>query len=401
MVDKKIEDMSDEELMSLQSAPEVDPEEDPAPTTEDQEEVDTGDDDDQEQEDADGSDDDDDQNDASDAFSTADVDDDDDSDAADSSESDNEDSESTDSPTGEDGGDNEKLDGEKDASKETSAEELDYKAAYERLTAPFRANGKEMKVDNVDDAITLMQMGANYNKKMAALKPNLKLIKMLENHELLSEEKLSYLIDLSKKNPAAIQKLLKDSGIDPLEMNEAEEKSEYKPGTYTVADKEIELEEVLDRLQDTPTYHKTLDVVSNKWDGPSKQAIAEAPQILEVINDHIARGVYDVIIPEVERERALGRLNGLSNLQAYQQVGAAIHERNGFDHLKQTASEPSPPPRREVKPTGKSADSARNDKRRAASPTRSGAPSAKPAGDFNPLAMSDEEFEKQANARLI
>ena len=383
MVDKKIEDMSDEELMSLQSAPEVDPEEDPAPTTEDQEEVDTGDDDDQEQEDADGS------------------DDDDDFDAADSSESDNEDSESTDSPTGEDGGDNEKLDGEKDASKETSAEELDYKAAYERLTAPFRANGKEMKVDNVDDAITLMQMGANYNKKMAALKPNLKLIKMLENHELLSEEKLSYLIDLSKKNPAAIQKLLKDSGIDPLEMNEAEEKSEYKPGTYTVADKEIELEEVLDRLQDTPTYHKTLDVVSNKWDGPSKQAIAEAPQILEVINDHMARGVYDVIIPEVERERALGRLNGLSNLQAYQQVGAAIHERNGFDHLKQTASEPSPPPRREVKPTGKSADSARNDKRRAASPTRSGAPSAKPAGDFNPLAMSDEEFEKQANARLI
>ena len=97
--------------------------------------------------------------------------------------------------------------------KPAEAAEPDYKAEYLRLLAPFKANGKEIAVSTVDDAISLMQMGANYNKKMAGLKPSLKMLKLLENSGLLSEEKISYLIDLEKKNPAAINKLIKDSGI--------------------------------------------------------------------------------------------------------------------------------------------------------------------------------------------
>ena len=62
-----------------------------------------------------------------------------------------------------------------------SGKELDYKAEYEKLLKPFKANGRDIQVGSVDDAIALMQMGANYNKKMAALKPNMKLLKMLEN----------------------------------------------------------------------------------------------------------------------------------------------------------------------------------------------------------------------------
>jgi len=94
---------------------------------------------------------------------------------------------------------------------EASAEDF-----MKEITAPFRANGKDMQIDSVEDVRKLMQMGANYNKKMAAIKPNLKFIKMLENNDLLNEESISYLIDLQKKDPAAIKKLLKDSGTNPL-----------------------------------------------------------------------------------------------------------------------------------------------------------------------------------------
>ena len=41
---------------------------------------------------------------------------------------------------------------------------------------------------------------------------------MLENAGITDENQLAYLIDLSNKNPQAIQKLVKDSGIDPLDM---------------------------------------------------------------------------------------------------------------------------------------------------------------------------------------
>lgn len=270
----------------------------------------------------------------------------------------------------------------------TTTDTIDYKAEYERLTQSFKANGKDISVANVDEAISLMQMGANYNKKMAALKPNLKLLKLLENNKLLDEAKLSYLIDLDKKNPEAITKLLKDSGIDPLDVD-LETDSEYKPNTYTVHDRELELDEVLANLQDTPTYGQTLDIVGNKWDGPSKQIVADNPQLLTLINDHVARGIYAVISKEVERERLFGRLNNVSDLEAYKIVGDNLEANGAFDHLNPVQKQVV-----KVAPlTKKAADPKLVSKKRAASSTQKTAPSKLP-DDFNPLGMSDEEFGK-------
>ena len=283
------------------------------------------------------------------------------------------------------------------AEKETQA--LDYEAEYKRLLAPFKANGREIQVKSVDDAVALMQMGANYNKRMAALKPNLKMLKLLENNGLMSEEKISYLIDLEKKNPAAINKLVKDSGLDPMDLD-AEKAGEYKPKIHSVDDREIDLDTVLDEIQETPTYTQTLEIVSKKWDGASKQTIASTPQLLKVINDHVANGIYDLINQEVERERMFGRLNGLSDIEAYRRVGDAINARGGFNHLVSNQGKPNQEPV-VVQPKPKApADDKLNEKRRAASSTKPANVSTTAASDFNPLALSDEEFSKLAEIRF-
>ena len=284
----------------------------------------------------------------------------------------------------------------KEEAEPASKEEVDYKAEYQKILAPFSANGKQMQVQSAEEAITLMQMGANYNKKMAALKPNLKLLKLLENNGLLSEEKLSFLIDLDKKNPDAISKLVKDSGLDPLEMDVS--KSEYKPKTYTVDDRELELDAVLEKIQDTPTFQKTLDVVSNKWDGPSKQIVAATPQLIEVINNHMQNGVYDLISTEVERERMLGRLNGMSDIDAYRHVGDAMHARGAFNTPAKSATKTTE--RQPITPKSKADDAAVRAKKLAASTPKAAAP-VKNDPDFNPLAMSDEDFAKIGNPRLM
>ena len=283
------------------------------------------------------------------------------------------------------------------AEKETQA--VDYEAEYKRLLAPFKANGREIQVKSVDDAVALMQMGANYNKRMAALKPNLKMLKLLENNGLMSEEKISYLIDLEKKNPAAINKLVKDSGLDPMDLD-AEKAGEYKPKIHSVDDREIDLDTVLDEIQETPTYTQTLEIVSKKWDGASKQTIASTPQLLKVINDHVANGIYDLINQEVERERMFGRLNGLSDIEAYRRVGDAINARGGFNHLVSNQGKPNQEPV-VVQPKPKApADDKLNEKRRAASSTKPANVSTAAASDFNPLALSDEEFSKLAEIRF-
>ena len=284
-----------------------------------------------------------------------------------------------------------------DKPKETAV--IDYEAEYKKLLAPFKANGRDIQVDSVDDAVALMQMGANYNKKMAALKPNLKLMKMLENNGFLSEDKIGFLIDLGKKDPAAISKLVKDSGVDPMDLD-ADKASAYKQSTYAVDDREIELDTVLDELQGSPAYTRTLDVVSNKWDVASKQTVSQAPQLLKVLNDHMASGIYDLISAEIEKQRLFGRLAGLSDIEAYRQTGDAIQARGGFNHLVTHQGNVPPKQQEIVQPKAKVAeDEGLKDKRRAASSTKTAAPSTAPA-DFNPLALSDEEFSKMANKRF-
>ena len=284
-------------------------------------------------------------------------------------------------------------------SSEVVEQPVDYEAAYKQLTAPFKANGREIQVQSVEDAVALMQMGANYNKKMAALKPNLKLMKLLENNGLLNEEKLSFLIDLEKKNPEAIGKLIKDSGVDPLDLD-ASKAGDYKPTPHKVDDRELELDAVLDEIQETPSYTRTLDVVSNQWDGASKNVIANSPQVLKVINSHVQSGVFDVIVKEVEREKMFGRLSGLSDIEAYRQVGDAIQARGGFDHLapqgQRTQSKPAV-----VQPKPKMGDEGkRRDKRLAAGTSQPAVPS-KSNSEFNPLSLSDDEFSKVVNQRFL
>jgi len=299
----------------------------------------------------------------------------------------------------------EKPEGEKkDEDPEKPKEEtIDFEAEYKRLLAPFKANGREINVNSVDDAIALMQMGANYNKKMAALKPNLKLMKLLENNGLLSEDKIGFLIDLEKKNPAAINKLVKDSGIDPMDFD-AEKASGYKQTAYTVDDREIELDTVLDELQGTPSYNRTLEIVSTKWDGASKQVIAGSPQLLKVINGHVESGIYDIISKEVESERVFGRLNGLSDIEAYRQVGDSLHAKGAFNHLSKGSSQAQGQPAAKpvvVTPKPKKEDEDKlKDKRRAASSTKPAAPSSTNK-DFNPLSLSDEEFSKLVNKQFL
>lgn len=274
----------------------------------------------------------------------------------------------------------------------TDTSEVNYEEEYRKVFAPFKANGKDIQVTSAEEAIQLMQMGANYNKKMAALKPNLKVLKLLETHGLLDESELNFLIDLKEKNPQAIMKLVKDSGIDPLEMD-VDKAEGYKPNVRGVNEKEMALDEVIEELKDSPGYDRTITVVGNQWDQASKQVIAANPQVLKVINGHVEAGVFDIIVKELDRQRMLGGLTGLSDIEAYRQVGDAIQAKGGFDHLgRQSTKTPNPASNVTPKPRKEDDPKLRDKKLAASSPKGKPAPSKQT--DFNPLSLSDEEFSK-------
>jgi hypothetical protein len=92
-----------------------------------------------------------------------------------------------------------------------------------------------------------------------------------------------------------------------------------------------------------------------------------------------------------------GRLQGLSDIQAYQTVGDSIHAKNGFDHLFERGQQNQSAVRAEPK---KGNDQGRKDKRRKASPTKQSAPT-KAKSEYDPLAMSDEDFLKVGDSKFL
>jgi len=283
-----------------------------------------------------------------------------------------------------------------DGEEESSDAELNFQKEYEKLLAPFKANGRDMTIENVDDARTLMQMGANYNKKMAGLKPNLKLIKMLDNNGLLDEQKLSFLIDLDKKDPEAIKKLMKDSGIDPTEVD-LESENNYESKSYTVDDKEVELDVVLDDIKDTPSFNETINIISNKWDESSKQVLVENPDAIKVINEQVGNGIYGKIMDVVDQQRMLGKLVGVSDVEAYKQVGDAINAAGGFkpDDSNNVNTQTTT-----TQQKTKTVDPKLRDRKKAASSTKATKTKSKDS-QYNPLSMSDEAIEKLGDSKFM
>ena len=268
---------------------------------------------------------------------------------------------------------------------------VDFEDAYKRIMAPFKASKRMMQVNNIDDAISLMQKGADYHSKMKTLSPHLKMVSMLEKEGLLNQDKLNNLIDLSKQNPQAIAKLIKDSGIDPLDIDTDEEVI-YKPNNYGVSDKEFKINQVIDDIKNTSSFDKTINILSKEWDNESKNVISDNPEIISIINDHVSNGVYDKVQSIVDTERALGRLSNVSDVEAYrhvaeqmQQQGQIVSGNNAVTSTKASV------------PKTKAQDPAVvQQKRKAAAGTRkTSGKSGSVTSDY--LGMTDDEFMKLAD----
>lgn len=286
-------------------------------------------------------------------------------------------------------------------------------AFYQKIMAPFKANGKMVQARTPEEVISLMQMGANYTRKLQELQPHRKMLLMLQNNDLLSEEKLSFLIDLDRKDPEAIKKLVKDSGIDPMDIDVSQDPA-YQAGNHQVSDEAVVFKEAVEELVAQDNGRETLSEINDHWDQTSKEAIWKSPEIMAVIHEQRENGIYPVIVAEMDRLKTMGQLPANTPfLQAYKMVGDELVKANGFAHLGVTSNAPTDnsgapavapagnaqePAAVAVRVAAPKSPVANDDKATAASPTRSSSRKAEPF--VNPLAMSDDEFLSSMKDRL-
>lgn len=297
-----------------------------------------------------------------------------------------------------------KFPGEDEKGEEVAPEEPDYKAFYKKVMAPFKANGKLITLSSPEEVIRLMQMGANYTKKMQALQPYRKVLMMLEDNDLLDEERLSFLIDIDKKDKEAIKKLLRDAEIDPIDIDITEE-PKYEPGKHVVTDQRARIVSAIEDVRALPGGSDTLQTIHSTWDKASKDIMFQNPEVLGMIHKQMQDGAYERIAAAVEKAQTLGEIPAdVPFLAAYKVVGDTMLAQGALRDLgpeyvpqqaPQTPLARAPVAKRTKKPRKSVSD---NQRAKAAAPPRNAPKPVKE--EINPLALDDDEFLKRFERKL-
>ena len=264
-------------------------------------------------------------------------------------------------------------------------QEVDYKSIYEQVFKPFKANGKEITPKSVEDIISLMQMGANYTKKMQLMAPMKKVVQSLDNAKI-DEQELNFLIDVSKGDKEAIKQLLIKHKIDPLEID-LDGDNTYSPRNNIASDEDVEFNDTLMDIHDS--LPRIQEILNNTWDDNSKKAILKDPRLMRALHEEVQMGRFDEVQKRLEAEKTFGRYRGVSDVNAYIDLVSKMEQermktKTQPETLTRTESTKKIPDKSKAAPTkGKTSKSS----------------SSLTAKDL--LSMSDDEFNKLSERDLV
>ena len=228
-----------------------------------------------------------------------------------------------------------KLEGED--VKDIPPTDVDYEAVYKDIFKPFKANGKEITPRTVEDVVQLMQMGANYTKKMQLMAPLKKAAESLSRADI-KEDDLNFLIDVHKGDKEAIKKLLTKHNVDPMELDL--DSTNYVPKNNIVSDEDVEYSNILDDIRDS--LPKIQEIMTNTWDTRSKEALLKDPNLMRALHEEIAMGRFDSVQAQLEIEKTFGRYKGKSDVEAYIDLVTKLAAKEQPKHQSNGKNKPTP-----------------------------------------------------------
>ena len=262
---------------------------------------------------------------------------------------------------------------------DSETDTFDYKANFDALMAPLKANGQEIQVKSAEDARRLIQMGLNYDDKMVAIKPARLAGKALERAGIIKdgivdEDALNRMIDFNNGNIEVMKARLKELEIDPLDLDLDD--TDYQAQDHMVSEHSIEIDDIQNQLNTRGSTEQVVGAL-NQLDEGSRDFFSENPQQLLGLEQDVTSGVFNEIYGNVQYERRMGRLSGKTDMEAYIEFAQA---------RGQAMRDQEPEVQKPTKTV--------NAKKRAKAAGSKPAP-AKTTEAVNPFDMTDDEFEKQ------
>ena len=264
---------------------------------------------------------------------------------------------------------------------------FNYKDFYEQVTSEYKANGKVMPgIKDPEDFKRALSMAANYAQKTTALKPHLGRVKMLQD---VTDDELNEMMDFRNRDPEVIKKAMQDAKLDPMEID-IDEEVQYTARDHRLSQEQIEFEEIVDPLRNTPEFDTVTEVVTKLWDARSSKELMDNPTLLAGLHEEITMGRFEPVQTKLDQLRSLGKGDGMTDLELYKAIAQ--------DMVDNAPSKPDidSAPQKEVQ------DPVRNAQRKKAG-IKHKKPAATKAKEYDPTLLSDEAFTElvESGAKFI
>jgi hypothetical protein len=214
----------------------------------------------------------------------------------------------------------------KEAYEKMLQEKKTYEDFYNEVTGEFVANGKVVRGPNdPKKIIQSLQQSAGFSDKMKAFKQYRPFLKPLREKGLLDNpDKFNLMINAIDGDPDAVKTLLKQSNIDPLEVDLDELK--YEPTNTIASNIEVALDDVIDTAAQYGVKERVEEVISKDWDEDSVVELLNDPESSADLVSHLSNGVYDMVQQKIAQKKMSDPYGAYSNKRAIDQYREAAVE---------------------------------------------------------------------------
>jgi len=213
---------------------------------------------------------------------------------------------------------------------EENVDEIDYKGFYEKVAlAKFTANGREVEgFKDPEDLVRAQQMLHGYSDKMKVFKEYKKFLKPLEERGVIADpDKFNLAMSLLDGDPEALKKVIKDKGMDPMEMDLEDIK--YTPKNSIATEAQLVIDEAYTQATDLGVADKFNKVLTKDWDVDSLQEMVNNTAVRNDLLAHLKDGTYDMVQAEIRRMELLdsrGELDSVSSVDKYRKAIARLQQ---------------------------------------------------------------------------
>lgn len=214
---------------------------------------------------------------------------------------------------------------EEDTTDTSNDDAVDYKKFYEEVAlAKFTANGREVEgFKDPADLIRAQQMLHGYSDKMKVFKEHKKFLKPLQERDILNDpDKFNLAMSLLDGDEEAIKKVIKDKGIDPLEMDL--ENITYTPKNTLPSDAQLIIEETSNQARDLGVEDKFHRALTNDFDDAGLNEVITNSAVRNDLLQHLKDGTYDIVQTEIRKMEMLDSTGSLDSMGSVDKYRMAI-----------------------------------------------------------------------------